>query len=446
MLTQTARQEPFAQEATALLHRLRLDPALSAEALLANLMQLQAAVPGSAPVWSMFSKALQASIAALEIPWADPQLIQWASWSGRSNWLMAELDLASKRQHEPGPELMTMRQRYQASDDGWPLNPTLDTYRANAEFVHRRAAQRLAIHKISEWVDQNTSGTHVVDLVTLNLLIDTAISDRTPSKNLQQTRQQMAGRPKAEIARAVRLDLITEDPSLQYRALCNLEPCDAASVFADTSVRILTTDTGIPEEIAQKIDTFGSIWGERSDNFCIIPASDIKETLHRKGTVLATLSFKDELRVVAQLIPESSFYPKSYERLSHIGSAHMRSSHEPLAWKYYVLTNPEKSSDALAARVDWLQLSDEVLRDCAIVLHGAEVILGVFNIQNPSYRRHQEVGWQEVVTGLRSAPDGSHPKAIMGLPAMGWVGSVLSRRERARARKRERTRNRHHAG
>lgn len=418
MLTQTARQEQFAHNASAQLHQLTVDPALSAEALLTNLMQLQAAVPSSAPVWSMFSTALQASIAALEIPWADPQLIQWASWSGRSNWLMAELDLASKRQHEPGPELVKMRQRYQASDDGWPLHHTLDTYRTNAEFVHRRAAQRLAIHKISEWVDQNTSGTHVVDLVTLDLIVDTAMSDRTPSKNLQQIRQKMAGRPKAEIARAVRLDLITEDPSLQYRALCNLEPCDAASVFADTSVRILTTDTGIPEEIAQKIDTFGSIWGERADNFCIIPASDIKETLHRKGTVLATLSFKDELRVVAQLIPESSFYPKSHERLSHIGSAHSSSKQGTLAWKYYVLTNPKKSSDDLAAGVDWLQLSDEVLRDCAIVLHGAEVILGVFDIQNPSYRRHQAGGWQEVVPGQMSLSDGSPPKAIMRTHAL----------------------------
>lgn len=399
------------------------EPSLSAEGLLATLEHLRDVVPGTDPIFSGFSKALEASIASMEIPWADQQLIQWASWRGRSAWLLAELEpvLAgcSGSQKAPGPELVAMRQRYQASADGWPLDNRLNTYSAHAQFIHQRAAQRLAIHRISDWADQGTSGMPLMDQVTLDLLI----ADTTPDKDLQREllgiSQQMVDQPRANIVQAVKLALITKDPSLQYQAVCNLERFAAASVFADTSVRIMTTRSGIPMEIEEKIDSFVTTWSSRSPHFCILPATDIKATLNRQGTVLATVSFKDELRVVAQLIPESSFYPETQERLSRTGSAHINFAHGTLAWKYYVVTNPTKSSDPLASGVDWLKFSDEVLKDCAIVLYGAEVILGIFDTQNPSCQRHQDLGWQQTVPGTSCTSITQEPRVIMGTSVIG---------------------------
>ena len=122
---------------------------------------------------------------------------------------------------------------------------------------------------------------------------------------------------------------------------------------------------------------------------------------------------------MAQLIPESSFYPETQERLSRTGSAHINFAHGTLAWKYYVVTNPTKSSDPLASGVDWLKFSDEVLKDCAIVLYGAEVILGIFDTQNPSCQRHQDLGWQQTVPGTSCTSITQEPRVIMGTSVIG---------------------------
>jgi hypothetical protein len=343
--------------------------------------------------------AIEKTRLALLIPFSDPSLEMWSSWTGRSHWLAEELTLLKTQVAQPKTGLLQLRRYYDSDDEGCPVD--IDLIAKRSKEIREVAHDRFALYLLQESVDRYDQGLiQKQDMLFEARSICAGILDErsflvfdVALRNIQS--ELKSARPIYALALKA---LLTSDSSRRYKALAHCDDETLDTILASLKVRIYSDAKDIPLQFLDMHDQLTLEWQRISPSYEDFSRHELITILAQPGSYLTVLSFGEEtIHYGITLVGRDDFLPQTKEKLDTLNDIVLPSRFDVDVWEYYTSGNPHTKLALRSYGIDWYRLYLEVVSDLLIV-KGKERLLAIVDVNNPAFKSHRRIGLEPLPT------------------------------------------------